>query len=170
MIQSYHSRSPDPSMQPRPGGHSTQHVEPEPTSYSTRLTHGYVKGYLAHKKTPPPKVGICVEPYGGSRGDGGFLCARYPCSPLEIVACTVFARTLLALLPPSLLLSLSPSLPLSLSPSLPLSLSPSLSLPLSFPPSLSLPPALSHACLLDGAAGTFHGRVRRPATVGLDQA
>ena len=26
-----------------------------------------------------PTVGLCLGPYGGPRGGGGFLCARYPC-------------------------------------------------------------------------------------------
>ena len=42
-----------------------------------------LQGYLAHKKTLPPSdptVGLCLGSYGGPRGKGVFLWARYPCS------------------------------------------------------------------------------------------
>ena len=40
-----------------------------------------LQGYLAHEKMPPPKTLQRLEPYGGPRGGGGFLWARYPCVP-----------------------------------------------------------------------------------------
>ena len=42
-----------------------------------------LQGYLAHKRPPPPydpTSGLCLGPYGGPRGGGCFLCARYPCT------------------------------------------------------------------------------------------
>ena len=41
-----------------------------------------IQGYLAHKTPPPPRtlVGLYLGSYGGPKGGGCFLWARYPCT------------------------------------------------------------------------------------------
>ena len=41
----------------------------------------YMGASLIRPPPPPdPTVGICLGPFGGPKGGGGFLSARYPCS------------------------------------------------------------------------------------------
>ena len=64
-------------MNPHPPGQ-----EARPHYLFLRETRLALQGYLAHKKTHPPKdptVGLCLGSKGDPRGVGVFLRARYPC-------------------------------------------------------------------------------------------
>ena len=62
-----------------------------------RVVHSPLQGYLIYENAPPqdPIVGLCLGSWGGPRGLGVFLSARYPCtvaSPVGACALPVHGR------------------------------------------------------------------------------